>query len=253
MHAETRKTVLITGAARGIGTAIAERFIADGCDVILNYRRTQGKGARNIVRLTELAASKHLRAIPALADISEPREIENMVAQLTGQGIERIDHLILNAASTPLKYFREMTPRDWKTLLGTNLIGNVNCVTRITPLMPPGSTICALSSTGSRKVMPKYPLGVIKSAVENLVRYLEVELYPQNIRVNGICAGLVKTDMLPILARLWTGSLDDAAQPKLPRPLVEPEQIADVVAFLASEQSAAIRGQILIADLGMQL
>ncbi|KEY57376.1 SDR family oxidoreductase [Serratia sp. DD3] len=244
------QTVLITGAGRGIGMAIAEKLAQEGYDLILNYRKDQGKSAANLQRF--VAAETRVKVTLAKADIAEPRDISEMMKKLRQEGIERIDHLVLNAAAAPFKPFMEMTRNDWKLLLNTNLIGNTACVQEIVPMMTEGGTICAISSLGSRRVLPNYPLGIAKSALENLVSYLEIELYDRKIRVNGICAGMVNTDMMPFLKELWP-EMFERYESKPRRWLVEPEEVANITAFLVSDQSSAIRGATLMADLGMTL
>ena len=93
---------------------------------------------------------------------------------------------------------------------------------------------------------------LMKAALENLVRYLEVELYDRGIRVNGVCGGLVRSEMLPYLSEMWPrmiANMESCGR----RWALEPEEIANVVAFLASERSSAIRGQILVATGGVGL
>ncbi|MFI8416334.1 SDR family oxidoreductase [Serratia sp. NPDC078593] len=244
------QTVLITGAGRGIGMAIAETLANEGYDLILNYRKDQGKSAANLQRF--VAEETRVNVQLAKADISEPRDIQAMVKKLKADGVERIDHLVLNAAAAPFKTFMEMTRSDWKLLLNTNLIGNTACVQEIAPMMSAGGSICAISSMGSQRVLPKYPLGIAKSALENLVRYLEVELYERNIRVNGLCAGMVNTDMAQFLKDLWP-ELHDRYEDAPRRWLLEPQEVANIAAFLISDRASALRGTTLIADLGMSL
>ncbi|MFU9135409.1 SDR family oxidoreductase [Erwinia tasmaniensis] len=246
------KTVFITGAGRGIGMAIAQCLATQGYDLILNYRKDQGKSAAGLQQLLTSSAASRVSVRLARADISEPREITEMIKRLRQDGVEHIDHLILNAASAPFKPFSEMTRSDWKLLLNSNIIGNNSCVNDITPMMPAGGSICVLSSMGSRRVLPNYPLGIIKSALESLVGYLEVELHSKDIRVNGLCAGMVNTDMSPYLQKLWP-DLYARYQASPRRWLIEPQEIAHIVAFLISDQSAAIRGSTLVADLGVSL
>ncbi len=246
------KTVFITGAGRGIGMAMAQNFASEGYNLILNYRKDQGKSAANLQRFLDSELAQTVSVRLAKADISEARDITEMVKKMKNEGVEKIDHLVLNAASAPFKSFGEMTRTDWKLLLNTNLVGNNACVNEIVPLMTDGGTICVISSLGSRRVLPKYPLGIMKAALESLVGYLDVELYAKNIRVNGICAGVVKTDMTDFLKDLWPEMFirfDKYSR----RWLVEPEEVADIAAFLISDRSTAIRGTTLVADLGMTL
>jgi len=246
------QTVFITGAGRGVGMAMAKHFASLGYDLILNYRKDQGKSAAGLQQFLTSPEASQVSVRLAKADISEPREITEMVKKLKQDGVDRIDHLILNAASAPFKPFSEMTRSDWKLLLNCNLVGNNSCVNEISPLMPPGGSICLLSSMGSRRVLPNYPLGVIKSALESLVSYLEVELYPQDIRVNGICAGMVNTDMASYLQKMWT-DLYQRYENSPRRWLIEPEEVANIAAFLISPQASALRGTTLVADLGVSL
>lgn len=246
------QTIFITGAGRGIGMAMAQKFAREGYDLVLNYRKDQGKSAANLQRFLDSEEAQNVKVTLARADISEPREIQTMVKKLQEDGVTTIHHLILNAASAPFKYFRDMTRNDWKQLLNSNLIGNNTCINEVVPLMTEGGTICLLSSMGSQRVLPMYPLGIIKSAIENMARYLDIELYDKNIRVNAVCAGMVNTDMRPFLTDLWpelTKRYENAAR----RTLIEPEEVANVVGFLVSEQSSAIRGATIIADLGASL
>jgi len=249
MEGNKKPTVLITGAGRGIGEAIARWYIEHSYNVVLNYRRPQGKGAANIERLTEYAKKYDVQAIPALADISEPADVDKMFRILREkENISELNHLILNAAATPFKMFSEMTRNDWKILLGTNLIGNVACVNQAAKLMPEGSTICAISSLGSLRPLPTYPLGVMKSALEQLIRYLAIELRPQGIRCNAVCGGFVNTDMLPILKEKWPNfkAIEDSY-------IIEPTEIAEVVGFLSSKAASGIRGEVIIVDAGVSL
>lgn len=249
---DRREVVLVTGAGRGIGAAIAKKYIDQGYDVILNYRRSYGKGAAHVEHLLEYARERGVNAIKVRADIAETREVTAMMEEIRKAGITQIDHLILNAATATFRRFSEMTKNDWKVLLGTSLIGNVTCVNQITPLMPPGGTICALSSLGSRMVFDRYPLGVMKAAVEHLIRYLAVELRGQKIRVNGVCAGFTNTDMVSLLLDLWP-DIAEKTKGSDDKWLLDPEEVANVVAFLSSPMASAINGEIVTADAGFSI
>lgn len=252
MMESEKQVVFITGAGRGIGEAVARWFIEHDSDVVLNYRKAQGKGGANIERLVEYARSRGVRATPAIGDISEPRDVEKMFRTLKEQGVSRLDHLVLNAAAAPFKLFSEMTRNDWKLLLGTNLIGNVACVNHATEFMTRGGTICAISSLGSLRPLPSYPLGVMKAALEQLIRYLEMELYPKGIRSNAVCAGFVNTDMLPVLREKWP-NLFEHLEKSSRHFIIEPSEVAEVVGFLTSKAASAVRGEVLVADAGVSI
>src|SRR6218665_2974088 len=99
------QVVFITGSGRGIGEAVARWFMEHDSDVVLNYRKSDGKGGAKIERLVAYAGSRGVRAIPAIGDISEPQDVEKMFRALNDQGLSRLDPLIPNAAPTVLKPF----------------------------------------------------------------------------------------------------------------------------------------------------
>lgn len=241
-----KEWVLITGAGRGIGLAIAETLIAQGYHLVLNYRKAQGKSAAN---LQQLAARYPEQVKLIRADISEARDVAELAKNLHFQSVTQIDHLILNAASAPFKPLTQLDRNDWKLLLNTNLIGNINCIQSLLPFMHKGGTIVLLSSIGSQTALPNYPLGMIKSAIESMVQYLDTELYYRSIRVNAVCAGLVNTDMAPMLTEMWADILEKFTRREW-RIMLEPEEVANIVEFLISNRSSAIRGATLLADLG---
>ena len=123
-----------------------------GCDVILNYRRSQAKEAANIKALVKRAESVGVKAHKTQADISETREIEAMARSQTGRGIDRIGHLLRNVENGLFKPILELDKHDWKHLVNTNLIGNVSCI----PMMSAGRSIVAISSMGAPSVLPNY-------------------------------------------------------------------------------------------------
>jgi enoyl-[acyl-carrier protein] reductase III len=123
----------------------------------------------------------------------------------------------------------------------------------VAPDMPAGSSIVALSSLGSIRVLDNYALiGASKAALESLVRSLAVELAPRGIRVNGVSAGVVETDALQHFPN--QDQMREMAQTRTPAGrMVEPEDVADVVAYLCSPGAEMIRGQTVIVDGGYSL
>jgi enoyl-[acyl-carrier protein] reductase III len=147
----------------------------------------------------------------------------------------------------------ELEEKHWDWTMNANARALHTLVRHAAPQMQPGSSVVALSSLGSQRVMANYVLvGVSKAALETLVRYLAVELAPQDIRVNAVSAGLVETGALAYFPDReemleWYASRTPAGR------LVEPRDVAEVVCFLASPAAGMIRGQTVIVDGGYSL
>ena len=240
------RVALVTGSSRGIGRAIALALARAGADIAVHGRR--GSDAANPGGQETQAAVRALgrRAELFQGDIAVKAEVEALL-EAVGQAFGRLDVLVLNAARAPFKSTERLLERDARQLIDTNLLGNLWCVQRAVPwLAKQGGDIVYISSLGSRFMNPDYPLGVMKAAMEALVRQWAEELAPKGIRSNAVCAGLVKTDAFKTMRLLWPGI------EHLPEDLVvAPEEVADVVAFLTSPAARAIRGQTLVVDRGL--
>ena len=240
------KVALVTGSTRGIGRAIATRLAAAGADIAVHGRSAEGPSRAAAESLCETLRATGRRAVPFAADIARKDEVGAMVEAIEAS-LGRLDVLVLNAARAPFKETTRLLERDLRALVETNLFGHVFCVQKALPLLErEGGYIVFISSLGSRYMNHQYPLGPLKAAMEAMVRQWAEELGPRGIQANGICAGLVKTDAYKTLRRLWPElqALPEAA-------FVTPEEVADVTAFLASEQARAIRGQTLVVDRGL--
>lgn len=242
------KVALVTGGSRGIGRAITLKLAAEGADVIINYFRR-----RSAAELTaQEARDKGVTAHIIKANVGEPAKIDAMFNEIA-EKFGRLDILINNAASGVVRPALELDDRGWDWTMDINARAFLLCAQRATQLMPKGGKMVSISSLGSRLVMPVYSaVGVSKAALEALTRYLAIELAPRGICVNGVSAAAVETEAL----KLYTNT------PGLPPPtwqttpvgrMVQPEDIANVVAFLCSEEAAMIRGQIIIIDGGLSL
>ncbi len=240
------RVALVTGSSRGIGRAIALALARAGADIAVHGRRVSdaancgGEETQAEVRLLGR------RAEVFHGDIAVKAEVEALL-DAVGKAFGRLDVLVLNAARAPFKSTERLLERDARQLIDTNLLGNLWCVQRAVPwLAKQGGDIVYISSLGSRFMNPDYPLGVMKAAMEALVRQWAEELAPKGIRSNAVCAGLVKTDAFKTMRLIWPGI------EHLPEDLVvAPEEVADVVAFLTSPAARAIRGQTLVVDRGL--
>ncbi|MFP3975173.1 MAG: enoyl-[acyl-carrier-protein] reductase FabL [Chloroflexota bacterium] len=239
---------LVTGSSRGIGRAIALKLADDGADVIINYfrRRSAAESAAEEVR------SKGVRAYTVKANVGEAEKIDSMFDEIEKE-FGRLDIMINNAASGVARPAMDLDVKGWDWTMDINAKAFLLCAQRAAKLMRDGGKMVTISSLGSRLVMPVYTaVGVSKAALESLTRYLAIELAPKGIAVNGVAAAAVETEAL----RLYT------ADPNLPQPvwqatpvgrMVQPDDVANVVAFLCRADSEMIRGQIITVDGGFSL
>lgn len=242
------KVALVTGGSRGIGKAITLKLASQGADVIINYFRKRETAEQTAREAREKGVSAHT----IKANIGDLEKVESMFQEIE-QKFSRLDILVSNAASGVARPALELDDRGWAWTMDINARAFLLCAQRSARLMKNGGKMVAISSLGSRLAFPVYTaVGVSKAALEALVRYLAVELAPQGICVNGVSPAAVESEAL----KLYT------ADPNLPKPLwnttpagrmVTAEDVANAVAFLCSDDSSMIRGQIITIDGGLSL
>ena len=246
----TGKVAVITGSSRGIGKAIAEELAAHGARVVISSRKQDA--------CDEVASEINGRhgdgtAIAVAASISDKEALANLVAT-TRANLGSIDILVCNAASNPhYGSLDDISDEQFRRILDNNVLSNHWLVQLALPDMrhSGGGSIIVVSSIGGLRgssVIGAY--NISKAADFQLVRNYAVELGKENIRVNAIAPGVVKTDF----ARpLWEDEkIHDATARMTPlRRLGEPRDIAGAAVYLASDAGAWMTGQMMIIDGGI--
>jgi enoyl-[acyl-carrier protein] reductase III len=234
---------LVTGGTRGIGKAIALRLVAEGIDkLVLGYMRADRPAEETAAELR----AKGTEVVLVRGNITS----ERVLGEFAEAG--PYDVVVHNAATGVVRRALETEDKHWDWTMNANARAFLSLARATAPQMKPGSSIVAISSLGSQRVLPNYVLiGASKAALEAVVRYLAVELAEQGVRVNAVSGGVVETgaleyfpnkeEMLGTVARTPAGRI------------VEPDDIAAAVAFLCSADAEMVRGQTLVVDGGFSL
>ena len=240
----TASSVLVTGGSRGIGREVARRFAAAGATrIAIGYLRNDDAAEATAEELRSLGAEPVLLR----GNVASAR----VAAEVAALG--PLDAVVHCAATGVIRPALETTDKHFDWTLAANARAFLSLARAAAPQMPAGSSLVAVSSLGSTRVLENYVLvGTSKAALEALVRYLAVELAPRGIRVNAVSGGVVETgalDHFPNRDQMLSGSLARTPAGRL----VEPADVADVVAFLCSPSAEMIRGQTLVVDGGFSL
>lgn len=244
----TGKVALVTGASRGIGRAIALHLAEHGADVAVNYAGSEA-AAGEVVAAIEAMGRK---AIKLRADVSSYQESEELVKQ-TIEFFGKIDILVNNAGITRDNLIMRMKEEEFDQVIATNLKGVFNCVKAVTrPMMKQrfgriiniSSVVGVLGNPGQANYV------AAKAGVIGLTKATAKELASRGITVNAVAPGFIETDMTDKLA----GEMKEQMLKQIPlERLGQPEEIAKVVRFLASDDASYMTGQTLHVDGGMYM
>jgi len=244
----TGKVALVTGAARGIGRAVARKLAQGGCDLAINYFNSHDEAER---LCAELRAAGRV-AVPVQGNVAVPDSVDEMFTTLSGH-FDRLDIVVSNAASGVLKPAMAMTLKHWRWCMEINAFALALLAQRALPLMREGGRIVAMSSMGAQRAMPNYGfIGASKAALESLVRTLAQELGPRGIRVNAVSAGVVDTDALAYFPNREQ-LLEEFARRSPAGPTLTPEDVAGAVYLLCLPEAAMINGHTLVVDGGFAI
>jgi NAD(P)-dependent dehydrogenase (short-subunit alcohol dehydrogenase family) len=239
-----QKLAIVTGAARGIGLACARRFVEEGAQVVL----------ADIDQVAGLAAAAEMGAAATFvrADVSLNKDVDSLT-QATLDKFGRIDILVNNAGITHAADFLDLTEEDFDRVLRINLKSMFLCGQAAARAMVPRGcgVIINMSSVNAILAIPnQVPYVVSKGAINQLTKVMALSLAPYGIRVNAIGPGTIMTE----LARQAVMTSDEARRKILARTPAgrcgEPEEIASIATFLASDDASYMTGQTIYADGG---
>lgn len=242
------KVAFVTGGTRGIGLAVAERLAKRGADVIISYFRSRQSANEAVEKIKAYGVECYAHR----ANMGNHDQIPAIFDGIKSK-FGKLDILISNAALGLYTSMLEIDDKAWDLSMHTNARAFLNCVQLASPIMPDHSRIVTLSSLGSIRYIPGYAaIGVSKAAIENMVKYMAIELAARHITVNCVSGGFIDTSALKVFPNYEQMKREVSDRTPFKR-IGTPEEVADVVVFMASPQASWITGQTVIVDGGYSL
>jgi 3-oxoacyl-[acyl-carrier protein] reductase len=245
----------VTGASRGIGRATALALAAAGAHVLVHYGRSRQEAESLIVEIRKKGGN----ADAISADLGTPEGAKMLARQVRSTIGNRLDVLVLNAGISKSARIADHTIKDFDNLFATNVRGPFFLVQQLLPVLGDGSSIVAISSAVAHTVIGKpgaenpsiLAYASTKGAVETLVKHWAAILGPSGIRVNAVAPGVIDTDMSNFTKT--EAGRDVALGMQALKKLGKPEDVADVVTFIASDGARWITGASIPVDGGSKL
>ncbi|MFT7602412.1 MAG: NAD(P)-dependent dehydrogenase (short-subunit alcohol dehydrogenase family) [Acidimicrobiales bacterium] len=250
----TSRKAVVTGGGRGIGRSIALRFAADGCDVVVTGRTTT-----QLDTVVTEAAELPGRVVAITCDVGSPESVISMVEQATA-AVGAIDTVVNNAGVHAAGPFMKIDPDVFRNLFETNVIGIVHVCQALLPSMMDagfGRIINVASTAGLFESAGQSPYNTSKHAVVGLTRCMALEMAPTGVTVNAICPGFVDTPMLGSFADAAGVELDTIRERLAKRTpmgrILDPDEIAHLALYLASDLAGGMTGQTIAISNGMRM
>lgn len=235
----TGKVAIVTGASRGIGSAIAKQLAGLGAKVVVNYSNSAPQAAQVVQEIIDAGGV----AVAIQADVSKLADVERLFTDSLAQ-FGKIDILINNAGVILYKLLADVTEADYDRLFGINVKGTYFACQQAMKHMANGGRIVNFSTSVVGAMLPTYSVyAATKGAVEQISRQLAKEFGPKNITINTLSPGPVRTELFS--ADKTEEQMAAIAKMNAFGRLGEPEDIANVISFLVSDQSGWVTGQTL--------
>ncbi|WP_347451962.1 3-oxoacyl-[acyl-carrier-protein] reductase [Acetoanaerobium noterae] len=239
------KTAVITGATKGLGKQIALELAKDGFEIVINYRTENDSLAQMVEEI-----NKTTKAYTFKADISNFDEAKALIDFATSE-TGKIDLLVNNAGITNDKLLVRMSEEDFSKVIDINLKGTFNCIRHASRLMMKqkfGRIVNISSVIGLIGNVGQANYAASKAGVIGLTKSVAREMAPYSVTVNAIAPGFIKSDMTDKL----TDEIKDNIKSSIPmRKIGEPKDVANLVKFLANDETGYITGQVINVDGGM--
>ncbi|MCM2272874.1 MAG: SDR family oxidoreductase [candidate division Zixibacteria bacterium] len=242
------KVAFVTGGTRGIGLAVAERLAERGADIVISYFRSRQSANEAVEKIKSFGVDCYAHR----ANMGNHDQIPAIFDEIKAK-FGKLDILISNAALGLYTSMLAIDDKAWDLSMHTNARAFLNCVQLASPIMPDHSRIVTLSSLGSIRYIPGYAaIGVSKAAIENMVKYMAIELAPRHITVNCVSGGFIDTSALKVFPNYEDMKREVSARTPFKR-IGTPAEVADVVVFMATPKASWITGQTIIVDGGYSL
>lgn len=243
---EEKKVVLITGGTRGIGSEIAKKFAKEGCNLVLNYV----SDSTDVEKIKSEFDEYGIDVLVLKADVSVFEDCENLVKEAIAK-FGKIDILVNNAGITKDTLIAMMKEDVFDKVIDVNLKGTFNVTKNVVPYMMKkrsGNIINISSVVGIVGNAGQSNYAASKAGIIGFTKSLAKELAPRNIRVNAVAPGFIDTDMTSVLSDKVKENIN--LQIPLKR-MGKAQEVANVVSFLANDESSYITGQVINVDGGM--
>lgn len=242
------KVAFVSGGTRGIGLSIATKLARKGADIVINYFRSRQGANEAVAKIKALGVDCYAHR----ANMGNHDQIPAIFEGIK-ERFGKLDILISNAALGLYTSMLDIDDKAWDLSMHTNARAFLHCVQLGSPIMPDHSRIVALSSLGSIRYIPGYAaIGVSKAAIENMVKYMAIEMAPRHISVNCVSGGFIDTSALTVFPNFEQMKREVSERTPFKR-IGTPDEVADVVVFLAMPQASWITGQTVIVDGGYSL